>query len=86
VITVRLPGVSTLAQTGGFSYVSSKKHVCRIVQINTYQETGCMITSITADTSISTFPNFVITMTTSSSLTSAVLYRLTITTHTGTQP
>lgn len=31
VITVRLPGVSTLGQSGGFTYTSSKKHVCQIV-------------------------------------------------------
>lgn len=36
IITVRVPALSTTSQTGGFSYVSSKKHVCQIVLISTY--------------------------------------------------
>jgi hypothetical protein len=37
VITVRLPGVSTLGQSGGFLYANTKKHVCQIVEISTYE-------------------------------------------------
>ena len=36
VITVRIPGLSTIGQSGGFGYVSAKKHVCQIMQISTY--------------------------------------------------
>lgn len=36
VITVRVPTVSTLTQAGGFTYFSSKKYVCQIIQVTTY--------------------------------------------------
>lgn len=35
-ITVRVPTQSTIAQSGGFNYVSAKKHVCQFMQITTY--------------------------------------------------
>jgi hypothetical protein len=36
VVTVRIPGLSTIGQSGGFGYASAKKHVCQIMQISTY--------------------------------------------------
>jgi hypothetical protein len=85
VITVRLPQVSTLNLAGGFSYVSSKKHVCQIIQVATFEETGCIITDITADSN-ALFPNFVFTMITSSTLVAGTLYKMVISTATGSQP
>lgn len=84
-ITVRLPQVSTMGVAGGFTYASSKKHVCQIVQISNYEETGCIITNIATDSN-AVFPNFIFTMVTSTSLVSGVLYKLVLTTATGVQP
>lgn len=70
---------------GGFSYVSASKHVCQIIQIDTFEETGCIITSISVDSS-TTFPNYMFTMITSGVLLSTKVYKLSITTHTGSQP
>jgi hypothetical protein len=36
-IAVRIPRVSTLGVSGGFSYVSSKKHVCQIIQVTNFE-------------------------------------------------
>lgn len=85
IITVRVPQVSTMGVAGGFSYVSAKKHVCQIIQISNYEETGCYITSIATDSS-ATFPNFIFTMKTSSQLVAATSYKMVITTATGSQP
>lgn len=84
-ITVRVPGASTMVSSGGFTYVSASKHVCQIVQIVDFSETGCIITSISVDNS-ATFPNFMFTMITSDSLSLNNIYKLSITTHTGSQP
>jgi hypothetical protein len=86
IITVRVPGVSTIGQIGGFTYVSASKHVCQIIEVLTYQETGCIITGIIADSNVTTFPNFIFTMITSSTLSAGMLYKMVITTHTGSQP
>lgn len=43
------------------------------------------MTSITVDNT-TTFPNYMFTMMTSGVLTNGLLYKLTITTHTGSQP
>jgi hypothetical protein len=85
VITVRIPGVSTIGQAGGFTYTSSNKHVCQIIQMTTYEETGCIITSITTDSNV-TSPSYLFTMITSNTLSATILYKMVITTHTGIQP
>jgi hypothetical protein len=74
--------------SGGFSYSGSTKYVCQIIQQTSFEETGCIITSITTDnsTSSTTFPNFLITMITSGQLSTSVVYKLIITSHTGLQP
>ena len=64
-ITIRLPLVSTLSQSGGFSLDTTKKHVCQIVQVSNWEETGCIVTNVASDND-ATFPNFVFTMITSS--------------------
>lgn len=74
-----------MGNSGGFAYNSNLKHVCQIIQSNNHEETGCIITSITTDSN-ATFPNFIISMITSGTLLSTKLYRLVITTHTGSQP
>lgn len=84
-INVRVPQLSTMGLAGGFTYYSSKKYVCQIVQISNYEETGCVITAITVDPTAS-FPNFMFTMATSTTLTAGVVYKMVITTATGSQP
>lgn len=84
-ITVRVPSISTLKVAGGFVYNSANKYVCQIVEISTFQETGCIVTSVTQDTTI-TFPNFLFTVITSGTLTANTLYKLVLTTHNGVQP
>jgi len=80
-MTVRLPKQSTINQAGGFGYTSSNKHVCQIMQIDTYEETGCIITGITTDSA-----SILFTIISSGTLSSSNLYKMTITTHTGSQP
>jgi hypothetical protein len=84
-ITVRVPSVSTIKVAGGFAYSSSNKYVCQIVEVSTFQETGCIVTSVTQDTTAS-FPNFLFTVITSGPLTANTLYKLVLTTHNGIQP
>ena len=49
-IRVRIPKRSVYGELGGFGYESSKKHVCQIKDILSHDEYGCIITSITDDT------------------------------------
>ena len=84
-IQVRVPGTSTMAVPGGFVYSSTAKYVCQIVDILSYEETGCIITDVASDT-ISATPNILFTMVTSSTLTANTLYKLVISTHSGVQP
>jgi hypothetical protein len=85
IITVRVPTKSTIAQSGGFNYVSAKKHVCQFMHITTFEETGCIIRSISVDNSAST-SSYMFTIASSTTLPANTLYRLVITTHTGSQP
>lgn len=84
-ITVRLPGVSTLKVNGGFTYSNTAKYVCQIIQISSYEETGCIITDVTVDSNAQ-FPNFIFTIITSSTLSANTLYKLVLSTHSGVQP
>ena len=84
-ITVRVPGTSTMGVSGGFAYSNTAKYVCQIVNILTYEETGCIITDVTS-VSVGSTPNILFTMITSSTLTANVLYKLVISTHNGVQP
>jgi hypothetical protein len=83
-ITVRIPEKSTMAVAGGFSLNYTSKHVCQIVDMLSYIETGCVITSTVEENG--TNPNILFTMITSSTLTANTLYKMIINTHDGTQP
>lgn len=85
VITVRVPGISTMAVVGGFAFSSSSKYVCQIVDVLTYEETGCIITTVTNDASSSS-PSILFSMITSGTLTANTLYKVVISTHNGIQP
>jgi hypothetical protein len=84
-ITVRVPVQSTIAQSGGFTYVSASKHVCQFINVTTYEETGCIIKTITVDSSAAT-PSYLFTIVASTTIPANKLHTLVITTHTGSQP
>lgn len=49
-IRVRLPRKSIYGVAGGFGYDPTKKIICQLQEILTYEEYGCIVTSVTDDT------------------------------------
>lgn len=84
-IRVRLPKRSVYGVVGGFGYDSTKKIVCSLQEILTYEEYGCIVTSVTDDTATNS-ENILLEMVTSSTLVSTSTYKIKIKTHTGVDP
>lgn len=74
---MRLPRKSVYGATGGFGYDNTKKVVCMIRDILTFDEYGCIVTSIIDDNSTDN-EHILITMVSSSALTTTVTYTLRI--------
>lgn len=84
-IRVRLPRKSIYGVAGGFGYDNTKRIVCQLQEILTFEEYGCIIISITDDTTTNS-ENILLEMITSSTLVSTSTYKMLIKTHTGVDP
>ena len=82
---VRVPKRSVYDKIGGFSYESAKKHVCKLSDILTHEEYGCIILSVTEDTT-SNSENIMFEIISSSTLASSQTLQIKINTYTGVEP
>ena len=84
-IRVRIPRRSVWGQLGGFGYESAKKHICKLSDILSHDEYGCIITTTTDDTTTNK-ESILFEMVTSSTLSTSSTYELLIKPHTGVDP